>query len=261
MLDSALLGMRAMLGGKCITALVPAHNEALHLRATVDGIPTFVDQVIIIEDGSRDGTLEVARALLSDRVHLIQHSRRRGVGAALQSGYRRAFGGQTDVAVVMAGDGQMHPDDLHRLVDPILAGEADYTKGNRLAHSTYHRMPRLRRFGTRAFSMLTHWCTGLRVQDSQCGYTALSREAYHALGMPSLWPGYGYVNDILARCAHHGLRVRDVIVRPVYGAERSGLKLYHAFFVVPFVLVRSVLRRGMRGSALLAKARATSTVD
>ncbi len=244
-----------MLKDTHITVLVPAYNEATHLHATVHSIPSFVDQILIIDDGSTDHTAEVARTLCGPRIHVLRHTRNQGVGAAIKTGYRHAFQHHTDVAVVMAGDGQMHPDDLHTLLLPILSDQADYAKGNRLAHTSYHRMPVLRRWGSWLFSHLTHWATGLRVQDSQCGYTALSKAAYAKLPLDQLWPGYGYVNDLLALCAHQDLRVLDVTVRPIYGTEQSGLRFYHALFVLPFVLMRSVIRRALTNLPILTKPR------
>lgn len=240
-----------MLNGKRIAVLVPAYNEALHLQETVTGIPEFVDQIVIIDDASTDQTPHLSKQLASQRIHVIRHRRNRGVGAAVASGYHCAFGHGADVAVVMAGDGQMHPEDLQTLLQPILAGIADYAKGNRLAHSERQMMPAIRRVGTRLLSYFTLWMTGLRVQDSQCGYTAMSKDAYCALPLAELWPSYGYVNDLLALCAHRKLRVRDVTVRPVYRNEQSGLRYYHALFVVPFVLMRSFVRRALADESLL----------
>jgi glycosyltransferase involved in cell wall biosynthesis len=243
-----------MLNGKRIAVLVPAFNEALHLQETITGIPEFVDHIVIVDDASTDHTSLLTAQLASQRIHVIRHRRNLGVGAAVASGYHCAFAQAADVAVVMAGDGQMHPDDLLALLEPVLAGAADYAKGNRLAHRARHTMPAIRRIGTWLLSRLTHWSTGLRVQDSQCGYTALSKDAYHALPLAQLWPSYGYVNDLLAHCAQRKLRVCDVIVRPVYRNEQSGLRYYHALFVVPFVLIRSFVRRTMTDESLLTEA-------
>ncbi|HEY6881423.1 MAG TPA: hypothetical protein VI299_25535, partial [Polyangiales bacterium] len=84
---------------------------------------------------------------------------------------------------------------------------------------------------------------GMPVRDSQCGYTALSARAAALLPLEKLWPRYGYPNDLLGMLAERGLTVREVVVRPVYADETSGIGLRHALVVIPFVLLRVVLRR------------------
>src|SRR4051812_16570304 len=95
-------------------------------------MPSFVDQVIVVDDASGDRTsFEAARA---GSAEVIRHPENRGVGAAIVTGYRRALERGASVVAVMAGDGQMHPDDLAAVVLPVVRGEADYVKGNRLAY-------------------------------------------------------------------------------------------------------------------------------
>jgi glycosyltransferase involved in cell wall biosynthesis len=177
-------------------------------------------------------------------VRVIRHARNVGVGMALCTGYRHAFAEGADVVAVMAGDGQMHPDDLAALITPVVVGDADYAKGNRLSHpEIFRRMPLARLLGNQVLSFCTRVATGLAVQDSQCGYTALHRRAADRLPWHQLWRGYGYPNDLLGRLALAGARVCDVAVRPVYADEKSGIRLRHALFVIPFVLACVLLRR------------------
>jgi glycosyltransferase involved in cell wall biosynthesis len=238
-----------MLDEAQIAVVVPAYNEALLIARTLRTIPAFVDRVLVIDDGSQDGTAEIARAVCDPRVQVVRHARNRGVGAALKTGYHRAFDAGADVVAIMAGDGQMHPDDLLPLLAPVLRGDADYVKGDRLSHPHARaRMPRLRFVGNHLLSALTRACTGSRVRDSQCGYTALSRRALDRLPLGELWEGYGYPNDLIGWLCANGSPVRDIVVRPVYGTERSGIGLRHALVVIPFVLARVLVRR-LRGTA------------
>lgn len=232
-----------MLAGARVAVVVPAYNEERLIARTLASIPSFVDLVVVVDDGSEDGTAARAGAANDPRVRLRRHPRNRGVGAAIATGYREAFSTGADVAAVMAGDAQMDPDDLAAILGPILRGEADYVKGNRLDHATVRRsMPFLRLVGNRALSALTRTVVGLEIEDSQCGYTALSRTASEALDLDDLWPRYGYPNDLLARAAHARLRVAEVVVRPVYGDEGSGIGIGHALFVIPYVLGRAWIR-------------------
>jgi glycosyltransferase involved in cell wall biosynthesis len=246
-----------MLEGAKIAVVVPAFNEALLIQRTLAAVPPFVDHIIVVDDGSDDDTHAIARAHGDPRVIIERHGDNRGVGAAIVTGYTCAFAVGADIATVMAGDAQMDPRDLGALLTPLLRDEADYVKGDRLSHpSAWTAMPLTRWIGNHALSLLTRWVTGLSVRDSQCGYTALSRAGMARLSQVSLWPRYGYPNDLLGHLAEQGARVRDVVVRPVYADERSGIGLRHALLVIPFVLGRVLWRRVTTQRALpLATAR------
>lgn len=201
----------------------------------------------MVDDASDDGTVAAAREVDDTRVRIVQHVANRGVGAAIVTGYGEAFRLGADVAVVMAGDAQMDPADLPALLAPLTEGEADYAKGNRLAFpGARARMPFTRFLGNHVLSVLTRLITGLAVTDSQCGYTAITRHAAERLPLERLWPRYGYPNDLLGEISMAGLRAVDVVVRPVYADEVSGIGLRHALFVVPYVLLRVALRRMLR---------------
>jgi len=233
-----------MLEGARVAVVVPAHNEARLIRKTLCGIPAFVDHVVVVDDASEDDTAQRVRALDDPRVELVRHRDNRGVGAAIATGYSRAFGAGADVAAVMAADAQMHPDDLTALVRPVLRAEADYAKGDRLSHpEAISAMPLGRLVGNHVLTRLTRLATGLDVTDSQCGYTALGRSAYGALRLRWVWPRYGYPNDLLSRAAVAKLRVRDVVVRPIYADERSGIRPHHLVTSFPAVLALGLFRR------------------
>lgn len=226
-----------------VAVVVPACDEAPRIAQVIRTMPARVAQVVLVDDGSRDGTAGIARSVGESRLTVITHETRRGVGAALASGYARAFADGADVVVVMAGDAQMDPDDLDALVAPVLTGRAGYAKGNRLDHPSARRaMPLLRRLGGEILSGLTTLALGRIVRDSQCGYTAMDRASYAALGARPIWPSYGYPNDLLVRLHRGGVATCDVPVRPVYVGKRGGMRLRHAALVVPYVLARALTR-------------------
>lgn len=236
-----------MLGEARIAVVVPAHDEARWIGETLRTLPRYVDHVVVVDDGSRDATAAVVAGTPDARIALVRHARNLGVGAALRTGYAHAFAAGADVVAVMAGDGQMHADDLAPLLAPVISGDADYTKGDRLSHAEVRgTMPLARWLGNHVLSALTRWATGLRVRDSQCGYTALARHAAERVPLGRLWGGYGYPNDLLGRLAEAGARVRDVAVRPVYRGEESGIGVRHALVVIPCVLMRVWARRWAR---------------
>jgi glycosyltransferase involved in cell wall biosynthesis len=229
-----------------VAVVVPAHDEERWIAETVSRMPGFVDHVIVVDDASADRTAPEAARLGDARVEILRHRENRGVGAAIVTGYRRARALGADVAAVMAGDGQMHPDDLAGVVLPVVRGEVDYVKGDRLAHpGVFRAMPPARLAGTAALAWLTRRAAGLpRLSDSQCGFTAISAGAIDALGpeLDGLWPRYGYPNDLLGALARRGLRIGEATVRPVYRGEASGLRPWH-LATIGYVIGRVAYRR------------------
>ena len=146
----------------------------------------------------------------------------------------------------MAGDGQMDPRDLAAVVTPIVRGEADYVKGNRLLHpGVFTTMPPARLAGTAVLAWLTRLAAGMpALGDSQCGYTAIAAGAIDALGreLDSIWPRYGYPNDLLGALCRADLRVGEVMVRPVYRGEASGLRARH-LATIGYLIGRVAYRR------------------
>ena len=236
-----------MFRGRSIAVVVPAFNEADKIAATIRSVPAFVDHLIVVDDGSADGTAAVARRAAGPRrVEVIVHAENRGVGAAIGSGYARALQLGADATAVMAGDGQMDPRDLPALLEPVVDGVADYAKGNRLAWpGGWRQIPPVRLAGSLALSLATRIASGYwRVGDSQCGYTVASRVALQAIGPGGMFARYGYPNDLLARLGLAGARVVDVPVRPIYGpAWRSGLRPSRVAIPIAALLARAALRR------------------
>ena len=236
-----------------VGVVIPAFNETRAIAKTVATIPDFVDAVIVVDDCSSDDTSD--RARVNPDVVVVRHAENRGVGAAIATGYRRALELAADVAVVMAGDGQMDPSDLPALLAPIAADDADYVKGNRFLHpSIWTTMPPSRIVGNVLLSAATRVTSGYgHIFDSQCGYTAIHRRALASIDLDAVWARYGYPNDLLSRLRVAGVRVADVPVRPLYGDDwRSGINLGTALHPIPWVLLRSW---GTRLAAQLRNAR------
>ena len=224
-----------------VAVVIPAFNEQAAIGRAVDAVPDFVDHIVVVDDASVDETFIRASARRS-RSEIVRHDANRGVGAAIITGYRRVLERHIDVAVVMAGDGQMDPRDLPALLDPIADGEVDYAKGNRFLHpDVWRAMPTARIVGNLMLSAATKLASGYwHVFDSQCGYTAISRRALGSIELDRVFPRYGYPNDMLARLHAAKMRVADVPVRPVYGVGwKSGIKLSTAIYPVAYVLLRS----------------------
>ena len=139
-----------MYKGKKICVVVPAYNEETQIEKVIDGMPEFIDHITIIDDCSQDKTASIVatRQESNPKINLIRHEINQGVGGAIANGYKWARDNNIDIAVVMAGDAQMDPDDLPAIIDPIAEDKADYSKGNRLTTGeAYRKIPKIRYFG------------------------------------------------------------------------------------------------------------------
>lgn len=245
-----------MYRGLRVAVVIPAHNEERLLPVTLRGLPAFVDHVIVVDDASTDATARVARRRGRWSLEVIRHPHNLGVGGAIVTGYRRALALGVDATVVVGADAQMDPQEMPRLLDPLVSGEADYVKGNRLGHpEVWRRMPRVRLLGNLALSWMTQFSSGYKgLRDSQCGYTALGRASLARLPLGDLYPRYGFPNDLLAKLAEVGARVVDRPVTPIYADERSGLRVSRVAWPIFWLLVRSGTRRVVRRWTTRARA-------
>jgi glycosyltransferase involved in cell wall biosynthesis len=235
-----------MLEGKRVAVVVPARDEEQLIVATLQGIPGFVDRVFVVDDQSSDATVERARSVEDPRVEVIVHERNRGVGAAIVSGYKRALTEQIDATAVMAGDNQMDPDELEELALPVVRGELDYAKANRLfTGSAWTLIPRNRYLGNAMLSFLTKIASGYwHVADSQAGYTVLSLRVLRLLDLDRIYRSYGFPNDMLVHLNVWNARVRDFPSRPIYGVgERSGIRLRRVVPRISWLLTKGFFWR------------------
>lgn len=226
-----------------ICVVVPAYNEEKLIGRTIETVPKYVDHIVVIDDASGDATNQVVSDLKKreGRVILITHIKNQGVGGAIASGYKWARDNGCDIAVVMAGDAQMDPDDMPHLLDPVVAGRADYSKGNRLfTGEAYKKIPKIRYFGNAILSLLTKIASGYwHIADSQTGYTAINKKALKSIDWDKMYKRYGQPNDLLVKLNVQNFRVVDVPVEPVYNiGEESGINIRRAVFTIGWLLVK-----------------------
>jgi len=223
-----------MFSNKTIAVIVPAYNEESLIGDTLLSIPSFVDRIYVVDDGSKDKTLEIIRtyARQDSRIVPLTHLVNNGVGAAIVTGYKKMLGDDLDIGVVMAGDNQMDPDFLPELIVPIIEGRCDYTVGNRLISPAYRKgMTAWRFVGNAILTLLTKIASGYwQLMDPQNGYTAISKRALERISLDDIYPGYGYCNDLLVRLNVVGFRVKNVPHPARYGREKSGIK-YSSYIV------------------------------
>ena len=232
-----------------IGVVVPAYNEELLIQETIHGIPSYVDKVYAINDCSTDHTGEIIDRIIDHRVVPIHHDVNRGVGVAIVNGYKHALADEMDLVVVMAGDNQMDPAHLSRLLIPIIEGKADYAKGNRLLSKEMRKgMSAWRAFGNIVLTLITKIGSGYwNISDPQNGYAAISKEALETLDLDSIYTYYGYCNDILIKLNAFGLRTMDVSIPARYGREKSTIK-YRTYIrkVAPMIFRGFLWRLNMK---------------
>ncbi|MBX0285453.1 glycosyltransferase family 2 protein [Halomicroarcula sp. F28] len=244
--------------GATVAVVVPAYNESGLVGGVIETVPDYVDRVYVVEDGSTDDTWAEIRTTakrinaespsggeFDRRVVPIRHEENRGVGGAIKTGYLAARDDRIDVTAVMGGDAQMRPELLAGVIDPIVADEADYVKGNRLLNADHREgMPRFRYVGNRILTWLTRIASGYwTIGDPQNGYTAISLHALETAGIEEMYEYYGYCNDLLVRCNVAGLRVMDVPRPANYGEEESHIDYRSYVPKVSVMLFRGFLRR------------------
>jgi len=208
-----------VLSGKTIAG-IPCLNTASHIVQVVASTLPFVDEVVVVDDGSTDNTGELARQAGAT---VLTHPRNMGVGAALRTLFEYASAHDAAVLVTLDGDGQHYPEDIPGLVQPVLEGRASMVLGSRFLPVSYPRpvvnMPRYRAFGIRVITFLFNVASGCRVTDSQCGL-----RAYDARALRELTPiarGFEWSVELPVRARAKGLRMVEVPVGVLYHSAGS----------------------------------------
>lgn len=178
----------------------------------------------------------------NERIILINHIENGGVGAAIARGYKWAKDHGIDCTAVMAGDGQMDPDELKDICMPVINERIDYVKGNRLIHrSALLVIPKVRYFGNSILSILTKLASGYwHVSDTQTGYTAISNKALNAIEIHKIYKSYGMPNDMLVKLNIAFCTMREVEIKPIYDVgEQSKMKILKVIPRVSWLLIKS----------------------
>lgn len=230
-----------MYEGLRVAVVVPAFREREHIAQVITTMPATVDHVLVVDDASPDDTSQVALAVGDPRTEVLRHEKNKGVGGSIVTGHRRALELQADVCVVMAGDGQMDPEQLPRLLAPLANDGYAFAKANRFYSATsFAGMPKHRVVGNVLLTFLTKAASGYwNLVDPQNGYTAITREYLERLPLDRLAERYEFENDQLIWLNILDARAIDVPIPARYGTEVSSIRL-HA--VVPRLLL--LLARG-----------------
>lgn len=234
---------------------MPAYHAELTLERTVQAIPPSVaDELILVDDASRDGTVDVARGL-GLNVHV--HAGNRGYGGNQKSCYRLALAAGADIVVLLHPDYQYEPKAVPLLIAPILAGDADITFGSRFAgmgDPLSGGMPFYRYVGNRVTTIAQNLCLGTRFTDMHSGMRAYTRRALESLPYLGYPNGFSFDAELLVDAVTSGLRVVEVPIPTRYFEESSSISLARSLEYVghgTWYAARQALHRGRRGSRYL----------
>jgi O-antigen/teichoic acid export membrane protein len=208
--DQGALGTR---GTSLLVAAIPCYNEACFIGDVVRQTQTYVDIVAVVDDGSTDGTAEVARVA---GAQVIRHPTNTGPGSAARDCLQIGRDVHADVLVTLDGDGQHNPDEIPDVIAPILSGGADLVIGSRFM-GRYNNVARYRRFGIGVITFLYNWGASTQITDGQSCFRAYNQRALDVLCITE--PGFGFSVETLVQARNAGLRIREVSISCVYHRE------------------------------------------
>ncbi len=216
--------------GPKVVVVIPAYNEERFIGTTVLQARKFSDTVIVVDDGSKDATADVAR--LAGAI-VVQHQQNSGKGVAVETAFRKAREYNPDVVVMMDADGQHVADELPRVIKPVLDGEADIVVGSRYLEPTSD-VPVHRVLGHRVFNTLTNQASGVNVTDSQSGFRAFSARAFQVLSFRS--DGFSVECEMQFLAREHALRVAEVPITILYHDKPKRSVVKHGLMVLDGLL-------------------------
>jgi len=200
-----------------VVCAIPAYNEELTIASIVLLAKQYVDEVIVIDDGSKDRTVELAKKA---GAIVYKHKKNKGYGAAIKSCIEKAKQRNADILVILDADGQHDPRDIPKLVEPIKDGEADLVIGSRFI--TRQKMPKYRKFGIKIINLFAKkFLTKKKISDTQSGFRAYSRKVLEALDLSD--ESMGVSLEILNEVVKKGFRIKEVPIKCRYDIEGSTL--------------------------------------
>ena len=224
---------------RSIAVVIPSYRVARHIVSVIQGIPSYVDQIIVVDDCCPEHSGDVAEALGDPRVQVVRHAKNRGVGGAMKTGFARANELAMDIVVKLDGDGQMDAQQIARLCKPLLTERAAMTKFNRFWDFVELRqMPLARRIGNLGLSFLTKAASGhWKMFDPTNGFLALRGDVLRCLRLDALSDDYFFESSLLIELGKRGFRIKDLPLPARYGTEQSSMRLSRVLVTFPVKLL------------------------
>ena len=226
-----------------IIAAIPCFNTESFVADIIKTAKKYVDQVIVIDDGSGDSTAEVARAA---GALVISHDTNRGYGETISSCFKAAKANAADVLVILDGDGQHDPDEIPQLLAPVLDREAGMVIGSRFI-TNKHNMPRYRRFGIDVITFLWNFNSKVKVSDSQSGFRVYRKEAFRNL--PLAERGMSISINTLEKARREGVIIKEVPISCFYVPSNLNLKAIKHGLGEALSVIKIRLKNGLSAKA------------
>lgn len=229
-----------------IAVCIPCYKVTHQILNVLHDIPSCVNSIYVIDDCCPEGSGKLVEKKCHDiRVRVLYNSQNQGVGGAVTTGYHQAIMDKHQVVIKLDGDGQMNPAFIPELVAPILAKQADYTKGNRFYQiEGLNSMPRIRLIGNAGLSFINKIASGYwNIMDPTNGYTAINVEVLKQIPLEKLEKRYFFENDMLFRLNIIRAVVKDVTMHAHYGDENSNLSVSKTFFTFPGKYLKRFFKR------------------
>jgi len=212
-----------------IAVVIPSYKVTKHILSVIDSLDQSISLIYVVDDCCPDKSGEFVKEKRNDtRIKVLKHSKNQGVGGAVLTGYNAALSDGADIIIKIDGDGQMDANQIPKMIQPILDGEADYTKGNRFFNlEEINAMPKMRLFGNAVLSMMTKFSSGYwDLFDPANGFTAIHKNTAKFLPSHKISKRYFFETDMLFRLNTLRAVVVDVPMEAKYGDEISNLKIH-----------------------------------
>ena len=227
-----------------VIAAIPCYNTQKHIAEVVAKTKKYVDEVIVIDDGSTDMTAEVAR---NAGATVISHGKNKKYGEAIKSCFAAGQANNADVLITIDGDGQHNPDEIARFLAPIIKDESDIVIGSRFLEAC--KIPSYRRFGLGIINLAWNFGAKIKITDTQSGFRAYSRKAFDGLQFNE--KGMSISIEIIEKARRMGLRFKEVPITCSYVNNNSTLtpKAINHGLEVAFSIIKIRLTANTRGKA------------
>ncbi|MFC1875606.1 glycosyltransferase family 2 protein [Chloroflexota bacterium] len=210
-----------------VVAVIPCYNTAPHIAEVVNKTRQYVDEVIVVDDGSTDDTAEIAKKA---GAKVVRHDRNLGYGEAIKTCFREAHKNGNDVLVTIDGDGQHSPEDIPKLIKYLNKNGSDLVIGSRFLPGSETNIPKYRKFGIGIITLIWNLGSKVKVSDSQSGFRAYRKKMLDGIKLRSR--GMSISIEILERSRLFGYGIGEVPISCKYDHKNIDIRaLYHGFTV------------------------------
>ena len=230
---------------KKITILIPALNEERTIVKVIKQIPKKIlglkTQILVIDDGSTDNTAKLAKRAGAS---VISHSKNRGVGKAFQTGLEKTIKLKTDIMVNIDADNQFNPNDIYKLILPIVKHKADFVSADRFTDKKNHQrkkprnMPTVKYFGNLIMASLISFLAKQKFNDVSCGFRAYNKKALSSL---NLMGEFTYTQESFLDLAIKGLQIKTIPIEVVYFPNRKS-RITHNLLYYIYKTLKIIIR-------------------